>query len=382
MPGDGPSQPIRRFSLTRMISHLRSKKQTDSQHDTHQDHDDRPPLKCSPLPLVLPEHQHLLPQLGWTICTIPQPGPAASTDELPPPGLHPLQIAYEELFKASAKFFDLPNEEKVNWKTRLGSEEGWSNIPGEKEFITLRTLAYTPEILKTPAKRYWDLMGAHLDTSLGRIGASLGLEEDESEGLRRYVGSCKRMGQFEEEKTATMLRLFRYEGWEPKTVSEPHADLGLLSCVIGNVPGLEVWNGTNFIAVEKDYKTPCATLLVGRQLERLTNYRYPAGGHRVMAYGRPIADNTSGPMYRFSIVFVLRAHEPVEINSDLLTTKITGPWREPLSGITVGNWYTQIRGAHFNINTAHKERDEQRRKLEAKQGANASSKFIQEEGPK
>lgn len=327
---------------------------------------DRKPLGPLQLPLVLPEHRHLLPQLGWTIVTIPQPssdGPVVQS----PQSHHPLQAAFEDLFRASAAFFSLPDEEKVRWKTRLGSEEGWSKIQGEKEFITLRTLSYTPDILKEPAKRYWDLMGNHLDACLGRISSSLQLPEGENDGLRRYVGPCKRMGDSEQEKTATMLRLFRYEGWEEKTVAEPHADLGLLSCVVGNVPGLEVWNGTNYIAIEKNYVTPCATLLGGRQLERLTNYRYPAGGHQVVSYGYP---GTPGGMpsdvlaFRFSIVFVLRAHEPIEVDSDLLTTDMTGPWDEPLKGVTVEKWYEQVRSAHFNININQEEREKQRRKLE------------------
>ncbi|KAF2008391.1 hypothetical protein BU24DRAFT_429410 [Aaosphaeria arxii CBS 175.79] len=376
-----PNQARRDSPISRLLSRFKPNRKTRETKEQPQDYfDPRAPLKPSPLPLVLPEHQHILSQLGWTIVTFPQPTAkpssitksAAEPQATLNPGSHPIQTAYEDLFRASAAFFDLPDEEKEKWKTRHGSEEGWSKIPGEKEFITLRTLAYTPDVLKGPAKRYWDLMGSHLDACLGRISSTLDIPDGENEGLRRFVGPCKEMGDHEEQKTATMLRLFRYEGWQEKIVAEPHADLGLLSCVVGDVPGLEVWNGAQHIPIEKDYSTPCATLLGGRQLERLSNFRYPAGGHRVVAYGKSVGKGAAASQvsrkepakYRFSIVFVLRAHEDVMVDTDLLKTEITGPWREPIKDVTAGKLYAELRGAHFNINTGMKERNEQRKRIE------------------
>jgi hypothetical protein len=304
--------------------------------------------------------------------------PSTTAGDDPPPhlGPHPLQQAYETLFAASQAFFNLPDEEKNQWKHKLGSEEGWSKIPSEKEFITLRTLEYCPEILRGPAKRYWDLMGAHLSNTLGRVSTTLGLPDGEEEGLRRFVGPCGSMQDTDADKTATMLRLFRYEGWEAKEVAEPHADLGLLSVVVGNVPGLEVWDGSTWFECEREVEKANkkgATMLAGRQLERFSNGRYPAGGHRVVSYGLPEPKITSSaPLghaededkrYRFSIVFVLRAHEPVIINSDVLETKITGQWTKPLQGVTAGKNYEEIRGRHFNINIDMDEREKQRRKV-------------------
>ena len=297
-------------------------------------------------------------------------------------GPHPLQIAYEELFAASQAFFDLPDSEKSIWKHKLGSEEGWSKIPGEKEFITLRTLEYCPDILSVAAKRYWDLIGAHLSKTLGRISTSLNLPDSATKGLRQFVGPCATMQALDTQKTATMLRLFRYEDWEPKVVAEPHADLGLLSVVVGDVPGLEVWDGRSWFDVERQVEQAGkrgASMLVGRQLERMSNERYGAGGHRVVSYGLPdnisgaapkssvIQDacpsGTPGKRYRFSIVFVLRAHEPVIVESDILETEITGRWSRPLHGETVAKMYEEIRRAHYNINIDISEREKQRRKL-------------------
>ncbi|KAF2489576.1 hypothetical protein BU16DRAFT_531112 [Lophium mytilinum] len=174
-----------------------------------------------------------------------------------------------------------------------------------------------------------------------------------------------------------MLRLFRYEGGEMKVVAEPHSDLGLLSLVIGDTPGLEVWDIPTqcFFPIEKTYENPAGSLLVGRQLERLSNYRYRAGGHQVKAYGRTEARPSTSPSrqpqpnYRYSIVFVLRAHEPVIVDTDTLTTQITGKFEKPIRGVTAGRFYEQIRNAHFNININVEEREEQRKKVAAKKAA-------------
>ncbi|KAF1924220.1 uncharacterized protein M421DRAFT_425059 [Didymella exigua CBS 183.55] len=354
-------------SITRFISRLRGRNIKDEPNPTEEDHpiDTRLPLAPSPLPLVLPEHQQALSNLGWTTITFPQAAPSDPSRDSSVPGLHPLQDAYEALFFASQTFFAQPAEEKTRWKHKLRSEEGWSSIPGEKEFITLRTLEYCPEILQGPAKRFWDLMGAHLETTLGRIATSLDIPEPDymTKGLKKFVGPCGSMQAKDEEKTATMLRLFRYEGWEAKEVAEPHADLGLLSVVIGDIPGLEVWDGEKWFEVEKEVERTGmkgASLLAGKQLERFSNSRYPAGGHRVVSYGDPMNGKDGGARYRFSIVFVLRAHEPVIIDSEELETAITGKWSEPVQGLTAGELYTQIRGAHFNINISQEERERQR----------------------
>ncbi|KAH9877820.1 hypothetical protein J1614_003037 [Plenodomus biglobosus] len=341
--------------------------------------DSRPPLIAAPLPLVLPEHQHTLSTLGWTTITFPSHTQGhespEDTDFILTPGPHPLQTAYEALYAACQAFFTQSDYEKQRWKHKLGSEEGWSKIPGEKEFITLRTLEYCPEILRPSAERYWNLMGTHLSNTLSRICTTLDLPDDESEGLRQFVGPCGRMQATDAAKTATMLRLFRYEGWEAKEVAEPHADLGLMSVVVGDIPGLEVWNGFTWFECEREIQRAGrkgGTLLTGRQLERLSNGRYPAGGHRVVSYGspKPLFTASTFPSidekrYRFSVVFVLRAHEPVVFNSADFETEIVGKWLEPMQDVTAGKLYEQIRGRHFNINVDVEERKKQRKRIKA-----------------
>ncbi|OCK82606.1 hypothetical protein K432DRAFT_415242 [Lepidopterella palustris CBS 459.81] len=371
-----PNQEPQPALLSRIISHfLPISKSKTPQFSQNAPQDTRPPLHRIPLPLVLDQHSPNLALQGWTTVTFPR-----ATPDIPAP--HPLQTAYEDLFIASKAFFSLPIKEKQKWKTKLGSEEGWSSIEGEKEFITIRSMEGTPDVLKDAAARYWTAAGDFMDGMLERVSESLEMDGGEGEGgLRRFVGPCKRLQERDVEKTATMLRLFRYEGDEKRVVAEPHSDLGLLSMVTGDTPGLEVWDlpSKSWFQIEKSYNGPASSLLVGRQLERLSNFRYRAGGHLVRAYGpNPNASQPSDPSlpkqpnYRYSIVFVLRAHKPVIVDTDLLTTKMTGKFENPIKGITAGTFYEQISNAHFNINTNMKERDEQRKKIAAKKAAMAN----------
>ena len=68
---------------------------------------------------------------GWTTLTIANP------DQ------DPLYRSYSELFKASADFFDLPEENRLEYQVPPQgefqvSEEGYSRVEGEKCMITLR----------------------------------------------------------------------------------------------------------------------------------------------------------------------------------------------------------------------------------------------------
>jgi hypothetical protein len=77
--------------------------------------------------------------------------------------------------------------------------------------------------------------------------------------------------------------------------------------------------------------------------------------------------------YRHSIVFVLRAHEPVVVESADLETQVTGPWAEPVSGMTAGTMYEAIRSKHFNINIGHAEREKQRRNVRQRKDAGGTA---------
>jgi isopenicillin N synthase-like dioxygenase len=163
-----------------------------------------PPLRPTTLPRVLPLHQPALASQGWTTITYPAPN-------------DPLLEASQALFRASKAFFALPSSYKEGFRTKIGSEEGWSRVEGEKEFITLRGLSNTPDELKDAATAYWKEAGGLLNEILGRVAESLGMEAD---ALTRFSEPCKELQVL---RTATMLRLFRYEGFseqESKIVAQ------------------------------------------------------------------------------------------------------------------------------------------------------------------
>lgn len=157
-----------------------------------------PPLKPVVLPRVQPDHRFALSDQGWTTVGLIEDKNDA------------LYVAYQDLLQASQAFFDLPDEYKQTFKTQHGSEEGWSRVDGEKEFITLRTIQDTPDELKEAASKYWVEASGLLNESLGRVAESLDLP---AEALTVYSKPCTTLGN---EVTATMLRLFRYEGFAGK----------------------------------------------------------------------------------------------------------------------------------------------------------------------
>ena len=157
------------------------------------------PIKSNPLrPLspygILPADSLALPVRGWAPLS------------LPPPTITPIEPTSRSLFRASEAFFSLPQETKEKLRTKLGSEQGWSYIPGEKELLALRSYEQTPTELKDVASAFWAEVGKLLNEILGRIAESLGMKPD---ALQAFVGPCAALGN---ERTATMLRLFRYEG--------------------------------------------------------------------------------------------------------------------------------------------------------------------------
>lgn len=195
------------------------RQQQEQQHIIDTTEPDLPPTSSTlplipiALPQVLSTHQSTLPHQGWA--TI-----------LPPP--HSLTTTSLALFQSSARFFDLPLAQKEKFKTSHGSEEGWSRIRGEKEMLTLRTLNQTPPQVRDAVLAFWADVGALLrDQLLGSMAESLGLSPD---ALTDFVGPGAELGA---EKTATMVRLFRYEGCntavgEGKIVAERT----LLMCVV------------------------------------------------------------------------------------------------------------------------------------------------------
>jgi hypothetical protein len=84
--------------------------------------------------------------------------------------------------------------------------------------------------------------------------------------------------------------------------------------------------------------------------------------------------------YRFSVVFVLRAHWPVVVDTDKMTSRITGPHEVLIKGETAQELFAKIRSAHYNINTNTKERDEQKQKLRDAKGESPDPEKLKSSG--
>lgn len=350
------------------------------------------PISSAPYSIDL----ELLAYRGWITLPI-SPSP---TD--------PLYSTFARLFSASAKFFALPADTKTKYKstqaTQQASEEGYSDIPGEKSMITLRKAANTPTefALRDRAAEAWRASGEVMCGVMQAIEASLCMKPGV---LQRTMGPGIEMPRAGEENVATLLRMFRYERPVPardaepgsvaesRVVAEAHKDLGLLSIVVGHTPGLECWNpqDESWASCEEGATGALsATLLVGQTLAKFTNWRYAAGRHRVFVHPLMLSVNPeprgdggsdapepepsallADPAHRFSLVHALRAHLPERVSSADFTTPITGAYAPALqfADVSIAEIYKAISESHWNVNIGVAERRRQAMLLQDKAAA-------------
>ena len=302
--------------------------------------------------------------------------------------------AYSNLFDSSRKFFDLPEDSfhKTTFQAASGSaasEEGYSDLPGEKSILTVKAMSRCPEILQQQVENAWNITGAFLLDVTRQIASTLGLQPDVFDP---FVEPCSVLPR--EKRTPTLLRMFRYirpqEG-EATINAERHKDIGLLSLVIGHSPGLEVLDATTGLwkAIENEDFVPAdakvrsggltATLLVGETMSLLTRGRYKAGVHRVLC--APDRDNR----YRFSIVYTLRpAVAPVY--TKLFESDTVGCFapEEQMDGQSSKELFQRIRSSHWNVNVVKDLREEQQKRLRAKAeatGTHEINRYIEQYAP-
>jgi isopenicillin N synthase-like dioxygenase len=287
---------------------------------------------------------------------------------------HPdIRDTYNALFALSEQFFALPDgdAQKTAFAAPSGaqaSEEGYSRIPGEKQILTCRSVPRSPEIVRDTVRAAWAASGALMQSAAKDIAHSLNLPPD---AYSTFVDPCV---TFHEEKTPTLLRMFRYDrpspGSEPTVVAQPHRDLGMLSLVIGHTPGLDVFEPASpahpngrWLSVEEPTDPAgrglTATLLGGQVLNFLTQGRYTPGVHRVSV--RP-ADDTP---FRFSLVFALRP-APAPMHTACFESPQIGPFPPgaQLHGDSMASVFDRIMKSHWNINVTKDIREEQQRKFE------------------
>lgn len=298
-------------------------------------------------------------------------------------GYLPLQLAdhdglvdaYSALFQASAAYFNLPETsvEKTSFRAPSGvkaSEQGYSDIVGEKSMLTVRTHETCPAMLYEQLSLTWNLTGAFLDSTCKSIADTLQLDPHV---FTPFIEPCCDLPRGK--RTPTMLRLFRYNrpvGEEAVVAAEEHKDLGILSLVVGNSPGLQVFDtaANVWVPIEEDTVVPkdakiksggmTATLLCGETMAFLTRDRYKAGVHRVLC--APAKDNP----YRYSIVFALRpAAAPVFTKN--FESAVVGifPPDQRLDGQSAALIVQQMIATRWNVNVAKDIREEQQEKLRA-----------------
>jgi isopenicillin N synthase-like dioxygenase len=343
--------------------------------------DPRPPL----LPTSSKLDLNQLSSQGWL--SIP-------LDEYPE-----IRDTYSSLFSLSEKYFALPDEDaaKTDYAAPSGaqaSEEGYSRIQGEKQILTCRSESRTPLVLQDGVREAWAASGLLLKNTAEDIACSLGLPPDT---YSSFVDPCI---TFRDEKTPTLLRMFRYErppiGSEPTVVAQSHRDLGMLTVVIGHTPGLDVLEPPSaqypegrWISIEESPavnsspnispgRTLTATLLNGQVMNYLTQGRYRPGYHRVSV--RPAEDTP----FRFSLVFALRP-APAPVHTARYESPQTGPFPPgaQMDGESMGLLFERIVNSHWNINVHKDIREAQQRKFEemkAAREAEMAKKFV-DSGP-
>ncbi|KIW91586.1 uncharacterized protein Z519_07553 [Cladophialophora bantiana CBS 173.52] len=303
----------------------------------------RSPPPGSP-PLLSEEQLLHLARQGWLSLPLPQN----------------LLKTVANLFKSSARFFELTNREKaVLYPSKSGTEFGFYTVPNEKEYITFRCRIHTgyqprlssPQLplvqnLEDYAAKAWQEGALLLWRILCDItrwsGLDLSIWNDILDGTQTMPDSEKQLPY-------TLLRVFRYS---PATgFAEKHTDLGLLTICIGDRGGLEVLDrlkSTDDRPVWIDSRTGphTATILVGQTLKALSNGMLSPGIHRVV-------ENPSG---RNSVVFALRHSPKHAVDFSLFGGHGLVSAKDLWKFIQVGK---------VNINSIKERRDAQRARHEA-----------------
>ncbi|KAF7969737.1 hypothetical protein HWV62_28493 [Athelia sp. TMB] len=285
------------------------------------------------------------------------------------PQEHPLLVAASTLFSTSRNFFAQPlahkeqfHPSRIHANVSQSSEEGWSRVEGEKEMFTARRIGtLCPPEVADDVRIAWAECGKYMQEVMHAIAASLGLPPGAFDHL--VAGECVLPVDTIHE---SLLRMFRYERTsEARLVATHHRDLGLLSLVIGDSPGLDVWDeqSKQWIAIEEGAAPsggPTFTLLTGQTLYRLTNSIYKSGVHRVFV---PPADNSSSAddaKYRYSLVYALRPHRTGIISTSALTSNITGAYRWPIEGVPARELFSAIGKLHWSVNIDKEELEAQK----------------------
>ncbi|KAK3942637.1 hypothetical protein QBC46DRAFT_69450 [Diplogelasinospora grovesii] len=266
------------------------------------------------------------------------------------------------LFANSSTFLDLPTERKAQLYPSIpgDTEHGYSHIPDEKEFLTLR---YRPSAqctekpsdeeervcadLEGLMERVWNDLARLLHRMLHDISAYLGSIDPSA--WDPLISESLQLPSSREAATPTLLRVFRY--YAERGVAEPHRDLGLLTVCVTRGKGLQLWDrlGPPSPKEEADRSRPSQdrwrdageiTVMVGDTLRVLSGNRVPAAAHRVIATDKG----------RSSIVFALRS----SLRSTIDLEDFGG-----YGQVKARVLWNEIRKSRVNVNAQRDAREEQ-----------------------
>ncbi|KAH8899871.1 hypothetical protein GQ53DRAFT_740881 [Thozetella sp. PMI_491] len=246
-----------------------------------------------------------------------------------------LETQVDNLFALSEAFFKLGEDHKSALFSPIPGirEQGYAQIQGEKEFISILCRSTTETFdslpcgttardLERSAAEVWQGAAQILHRILVDIGSHLGYIAPSA--WDSIVAGTLALPDSSESSTTTLLRIFRYD--PEKGFADPHKDLGLLTLCMCRGRGLQVCqrsdnaSNPNKQDVPEDFSeqqsdsvggntegapgsvpnrwqdAAQATVLTGDMLRILSGNKAQAGLHRVVATEQG----------RSSIVFALR----------------------------------------------------------------------------
>ncbi len=150
--------------------------------------------------------------------------------------------------------------------------------------------------------------------------------------------------------TASCMRLNHYKAENDQNadpiLSAVHEDLVLLTFVCPtNVPGLEIYDFVGdgeWLDVEAQQNPQDVIVMAGEVLAKISNNYYLPASHRVR---RPNQDRTS-------LVYQLRPRDDVILDSKLLTSPITGDFKQPFQ-ISGQAYLKKERAKRISVNESY-----------------------------
>ncbi len=244
---------------------------------------------------------------------------------------------YSALSKAASDLFSTsPAAKAALYPSSEGTELGYTTIPSEKEYLTLRAAVHPDSGLERLAARVWHDTAALLQRILVDLARGLSLP-DPHKAWDTIVDGCLDLPSSMAVSTPSLLRLFQY--LPNSGLSDRHTDLGLLTLCVGAGTGLQVLARNGQKTEFRDVDGP--TIVIGETLRALSGNRVRAGVHRVVA----------NPEGRSSIVFALRASLRHDVDMSFFGSEGILDTKE---------MWNKIKGSKVNINASHDVREKQR----------------------